>query len=526
MAEEIKIGLELEETVAADFSKAVNQVTRDAQKAQTQINNVGKAAKGEATKGIETFAKTASNGMAHTAGKVGAMTSQLSSLGTNVLSGNLPGAIQSFVMVAVQGFKTVGMSAAIATGGISIAVGTVIYLVKSAIDENKKLEEMQKKSAETIASIEKKKLALIRNEQKRADIEAANERDASLKTIKETLGAELTAIRDKWKFTEDGEITNQTAITASMVDARTAYRNKFKAMKDAEATITEEYAGRIIDNEIKYYWEPLESQQEKDANNKKTQAEKDLEAFNKKINGYAAVAQAQYNTAQVEREEAAKTEAQLDKEDQDKKQRLQNLSRLEDERFKKKHSLDLQETETQKEKAKAAQLYAEQVGAGVVDMLGAFAQLNTALRGDAEVSKALAVGQATINTALGVTKAYAQGGVLGFVTGAGILAAGIAQIATIKAQKFGKGGDFVTSGPQMIMVGDNPGGQERVQVTPLSSPNYNGPKGGAMTISMGNVYISGSADSGVVRNINEGREKQLRELRRMLRELNYAGQMV
>ena len=43
---------------------------------------------------------------------------------------------------------------------------------------------------------------------------------------------------------------------------------------------------------------------------------------------------------------------------------------------------------------------------------------------------------------------------------------------------FATGGDFVTSGPQMIMVGDNPGGRERVQVTPLSSQNINGPQGG------------------------------------------------
>jgi hypothetical protein len=43
---------------------------------------------------------------------------------------------------------------------------------------------------------------------------------------------------------------------------------------------------------------------------------------------------------------------------------------------------------------------------------------------------------------------------------------------------FAQGGDFVTSGPQMIAVGDNPGGRERVQVTPLSSPNIDGPQGG------------------------------------------------
>ena len=43
---------------------------------------------------------------------------------------------------------------------------------------------------------------------------------------------------------------------------------------------------------------------------------------------------------------------------------------------------------------------------------------------------------------------------------------------------FAEGGDFITSGPKMMMVGDNPGGRERVQVTPLSSPNINGPQGG------------------------------------------------
>ena len=63
-----------------------------------------------------------------------------------------------------------------------------------------------------------------------------------------------------------------------------------------------------------------------------------------------------------------------------------------------------------------------------------------------------------------------------------VLAAGAGAVATSLIDKglssFATGGDFVTSGPEMIMVGDNPGGRERVQVTPLSSPNINGPQGG------------------------------------------------
>ena len=54
--------------------------------------------------------------------------------------------------------------------------------------------------------------------------------------------------------------------------------------------------------------------------------------------------------------------------------------------------------------------------------------------------KALAISQAIANTAVGITKAFAQGGPMGFITGAGIAAAGAAQVATIKEQKFATGG--------------------------------------------------------------------------------------
>ena len=48
-----------------------------------------------------------------------------------------------------------------------------------------------------------------------------------------------------------------------------------------------------------------------------------------------------------------------------------------------------------------------------------------------EVQKALSIGQAIINTAQGVTQAYAQGGPLGFATGAAVAIAGAAQVSTI-----------------------------------------------------------------------------------------------
>ena len=125
-----------------------------------------------------------------------------------------------------------------------------------------------------------------------------------------------------------------------------------------------------------------------------------------------------------------------------------------------------------------------------------------------EAQKNPMIAQAIAHTALGVTKAYGDyGWPVGAIMGALLAAAGYLEVKTIQAQQFATGGDFVTSGPQMIKVGDNPGGQERVQVTPLSSPNINGPQGG------GGITLNISAplvDETVIDSILPARQKAQR----------------
>lgn len=66
--------------------------------------------------------------------------------------------------------------------------------------------------------------------------------------------------------------------------------------------------------------------------------------------------------------------------------------------------------------------------------------------------KSLAVAQATIDTYVGATKAFAQGGVLGFVTAAGVIAAGLANVRKIISTKIpgqsSGGGGASFSAPQ------------------------------------------------------------------------------
>lgn len=56
-----------------------------------------------------------------------------------------------------------------------------------------------------------------------------------------------------------------------------------------------------------------------------------------------------------------------------------------------------------------------------------------------------------------------------------------------------EGADFVTHGPELLTVGDNPGGRERVTVEPIGSPNLYGPSGGRISINI-NAPVYGVDD--------------------------------
>jgi hypothetical protein len=89
-----------------------------------------------------------------------------------------------------------------------------------------------------------------------------------------------------------------------------------------------------------------------------------------------------------------------------------------------------------------------------------------------KINKAVSIGQAIQNTAQGVTKAFGQGGVAGFVTGGLVAAAGAAQIATIAKTKFQGGGQGVekpsTSQVSQALGGGLAGIQPRGFTSPLT----------------------------------------------------------
>ena len=168
---------------------------------------------------------------------------------------------------------------------------------------------------------------------------------------------------------------------------------------------------------------------------------------------------------------------------------IDNLSKQEE--FK-----DLEVTLAQRTKLLGLEIKSQQIKDAIrqaelkagADLLNNLGRLAGTQKGFAMAAARLAQASAIIDTFAGANKAFAQGGVLGFFTGASIVAAGLANVKEIQNQiaEMGSakhGADFVTSGPQMMMVGEG-SGPEHVQVTPLVDRNIDGPQGGGVTINI------------------------------------------
>jgi hypothetical protein len=95
------------------------------------------------------------------------------------------------------------------------------------------------------------------------------------------------------------------------------------------------------------------------------------------------------------------------------------------------------------------------------------------------------------------------------ITGGAALATTVIGAQTLALPGFAEGGDFITSGPQMIMVGDNPGGREHVQVTPIGSPGPDAPSGGNITVNINAPLIDDTVVDSIIPAIERAKRLNL-----------------
>ena len=94
------------------------------------------------------------------------------------------------------------------------------------------------------------------------------------------------------------------------------------------------------------------------------------------------------------------------------------------------------------------------------------------------------------------------GTILGIAAAGATIGRGMQNVKEIKKAQYGA--DFITSGPQMMMVGEG-SGEERVQVTPLVDDNKFGPQGQGITLNIsGNVLHESFIEDSVIPQIREG----------------------
>ena len=90
---------------------------------------------------------------------------------------------------------------------------------------------------------------------------------------------------------------------------------------------------------------------------------------------------------------------------------------------------------------------------------------------------------------------------LGVAAATAAVGAGLAKVSAIRKAQYGA--DFVTSGPQMMMVGE--AGREQVSVTPLEGPNIDGPQSQGIVLNIsGNVLHESFIEDNVIPQIREG----------------------
>ena len=136
--------------------------------------------------------------------------------------------------------------------------------------------------------------------------------------------------------------------------------------------------------------------------------------------------------------------------------------------------------------------------------IGSLGALNKAMKGSAKVSKRLAQAQAIIDTYAGANRALRSGvPPWNFIAMASVIATGMANVATIEAQKFAKGGDFVTNKPELIMVGE--AGREHVQITPVDRPEDRALGNGITVNIMGGIVQEDYVTNELLPAINKAR---------------------
>ena len=283
---------------------------------------------------------------------------------------------------------------------------------------------------------------------------------------KEVIGMQMIPVQEAWSGSMVGLsklAAEMSVILKTLFTTSGSLAERFNAAKKAQDSLNESYQETITNLKV------MEQQQLRNA---KFLEEQELELLRKKIElqheGLSIDEQILLAGNEIELNRVLAVEGIIS-ENEMKKRNMQ---------------LTLQQI-TLEQQLKDAKLQA----AG--QLLGSLGSLVGQNKSNALIAARLAQSAAIIDTYAGASKAFAQGGTLGFLTAGSIIAAGLANVAQIESQmkemqSAATGFDGVVTKPTMFLTGEK--GPETVQVTPHTpGMNLNGPQGGVTINISGNM---------------------------------------
>lgn len=372
-----------------------------------------------------------------------------------------------------------GKSMVFANNQTNSLLSSLGELTQAGIDYENALDAIEAKQSKlnvTVSELEKQRARLIlqskdlsKTEEERIRL---NEAAAAIdkRILNERLGLlneEISAQQKYINALDEGSVKREEA--EFRLNDLLVQRNAFDQESIRFQELAQNKRNAIIEKQLKLEEEEAKKREEKEAKRladleiretKERQAAFDLEVFKREMD----IESTNNLDEQLERRRELlefQKEYELSNTDLVESERLLIL-----EKYKKKEADLVKQVETQKAKITKQKQDAT---------LSAFANTSqnvlSILKQQSTAFKALQIADATRNAYVSFSQTMADKTIFPTYLKpilAGInLAVGLANVAKL-AGVFGGGGEFETNGPTMIMVGDNPGGRERVTVEPLS----------------------------------------------------------
>ena len=139
------------------------------------------------------------------------------------------------------------------------------------------------------------------------------------------------------------------------------------------------------------------------------------------------------------------------------------------------------------------------------------------MRGIRVAGAIMATFESAVNAYNSVAQIPLVGAVMAPIAAAAAIAAGMANVQEIKSAQHGA--DFITSGEQLLLVGDNPSGREHVQITPLGQKDRQPSGGDTINITVnatGNLLSSEYVEGDLADAITEAIGRKVAPYRDML----------